>query len=82
MTRPKIETRTRPLIGLALSYDKLTVMQLRRRNGYVICEIYNGTSSTLLEVPQYAYDAVAKGDFSTVGEIKEYIRKHPQPNLP
>ncbi len=79
----RLDIKIKPLTELEPHYDGCSIMQLRRIGRSVICEIYNNNkSATLLEVPQYAYDAVARGDFSTVGEIKEYIRNHPRPSPP
>lgn len=81
MRKPTDRTpRIKHVMDLKPNYDGLRAVQLRRSNGFVICEVYNGTSSALVSVPQYAYDVVTPGNFSTVREIKEYIRTHPQPS--
>ena len=77
--KPNLDKQAKDMKDLKPSYDRSRAVEIRRSDGFVLCEIYNGTSSILVNIPEYAFDATRIGSFSTVRGIREYIIKHPEP---
>ena len=69
----------RHIKDLGSGYDLEIVMEMRRSGDNVVCA-FNGTRySGFVGVPSHAFDTVATRKYAVVGELKEYIRQHPQP---
>lgn len=71
----------REIVDLDTKYDPIVLMEVRRSGRTVICSGNSDGLRGLVSAPGYAYDSFA-GCYPTVGQLKEYIQKHPKPNPP
>ena len=73
---PRHERHVKSLEQLENSYG---IKYISGNNGSVMCIVDDLYHNWFVRVPKHVFDSVSRGGLTTIGEVKNYLREHPQP---